>query len=155
PEIVFWCSIALVGYAYFGYPFALAVLSMFRNRPVMKSDVGLRVSFIITAHNEQPRIREKIANTLAQDYPAEALEIIVASDCSTDATDEIVQEYSDRVRLVRSSERRGKEAAQKAAIDGASGDILVFSDVATALAPDGVSSIVRNFADPTVGCVSS
>lgn len=154
-EIAFWCSVALIVYAYLGYPFVLVVLSLFRNQPVRKGDVTIRVSFIITAHNERQRIRQKIANTLAQDYPSEALEIIVASDCSTDGTDDIVKEYPDRVRLVRSAERRGKEAAQKAAIDTASGEVLVFSDVGTDLAPDGLSSMIRNFADPTVGCVSS
>jgi glycosyltransferase involved in cell wall biosynthesis len=113
------------------------------------------VSFIITAHNEEARIAQKLENTLRQDYPPDALEVIVASDCSTDATDEIVRAAGARVRLVRAPERRGKEAAQQLALRVASGDILVFSDVATALAPDGVSAIVRNFADPTVGCVSS
>jgi hypothetical protein len=33
--------------------------------------------------------------------------------------------------------------------------VLVFSDVATALDRDGVATLVANFADPTVGCVSS
>jgi hypothetical protein len=113
------------------------------------------VSFIITAHNEAARIRAKIENTLAQDYPARALEILVASDCSSDGTDEIVREYSPRVRLVRAGERRGKEAAQGLAVQSASGEILIFSDVATALAGDGVTTMVANFADPTVGCASS
>src|SRR5437899_3635458 len=130
-------------------------LSLIRNRPVEKGTVTPRVSFIIAAHNEGRRIRGKIENTLGQNYPAASLEIIVASDCSTDGTDEIVGSYSDRVRLVRAPERRGKEAAQQLAVEAASGEILVFSDVATALAADGISSIVRNFADPTVGCVSS
>src|SRR6185295_5842814 len=76
-------------------------------------------------------------------------------DCSTDDTDAIVLAYGQGVRLVRSPERLGKESAQRLALLEASGDILVFSDVATALAPDAVSTIVRNFADPTVGCVSS
>jgi hypothetical protein len=57
--------------------------------------------------------------------------------------------------LIRAPERKGKEAAQQLAVQAASGDILVFSDVATALSPDGISAIVRNFSDPTVGCVSS
>jgi hypothetical protein len=56
---------------------------------------------------------------------------------------------------VQTGERRGKEAAQQLAIGMASGEILVFSDVATALAADAVSTIVANFSDPTVGCVSS
>jgi len=154
-EIAFWGSVVLVLYAYLGYPSALMALSLFRNRPVRKGSMTPRVSFIIAARNEERRIRDKIENTLNQDYPVERLEIIVASDCSTDRTDEIVGVYSDRVRLVRAPERKGKEAAQQLAIEAASGDILIFSDVATALAHDGISSIVKNFSDPTVGCVSS
>jgi hypothetical protein len=157
-EIAFWGSVALVLYAYLGYPCALWALSLFRSRPVRgtaSGDEAPRVSFIITAHNEAARIRDKIENTLAQDYPARALEILVASDCSTDGTDDIVREYSRRVRLVRAPERRGKEAAQGLAVQSASGEILIFSDVATALARDGVTTMVANFADPSIGCVSS
>jgi len=157
-EVTFWASVALVLYAYVGYPGALLALSFFRDRRVKRAESGTpppRVSFIITAHNEQARIREKIENTLRQDYPPPALEIIVASDCSTDGTDDIVRGYSSRVRLVRAPERRGKEAAQQLALRAASGDILIFSDVATALASDAVTTMIANFADPSVGCVSS
>jgi glycosyltransferase involved in cell wall biosynthesis len=154
-EAAFWCSVALVFYAYLGYPMALGLIALFRNRPVRKRKIAPRVSFIITAHNEEGRIRDKIDNTLAQDYPAQALEVIVASDCSSDQTDAIVSAYSPRVRLARAPERQGKEAAQQIALESASGEIVIFSDVATALAPDGVSTMIANFADPTVGCVSS
>jgi glycosyltransferase involved in cell wall biosynthesis len=153
-EVVLWISVALVVYAYVGYPCALGALSLVRRRPVLKADISPAVTFIITAHNEGERLAAKIENTLGQDY-AGALEVIVASDCSTDRTDEIAQTYAPRVQLVRAGERRGKEAAQGLAVRVASGDVLVFSDVATALDPSGVSTIVRNFADPTVGCVSS
>jgi len=154
-EPAFWCAGALIVYAYLGYPAALALLSLVRQRPIRRGALRPQVSFIITAHNEESRIRDKIDNTLAQDYAPDALEVIVASDCSTDATDAIVRTYWPRVQLVRASEHKGKEAAQQLAVDSASGAILIFSDVATALAPDGVSTMVANFADPTVGCVSS
>lgn len=154
-EIAFWCSVALVVYAYAGYPCMLLALARVRNRQVRKGRITPRVSFIIAAHNEEDRIGEKIENTLAQDYPAGLFEVIVASDCSTDDTDRITCGYADRVRLVRAYERRGKEAAQKLALDVASGEVIVFSDVATALARDAVSTIVANFSDPSVGCVSS
>jgi glycosyltransferase involved in cell wall biosynthesis len=154
-QAAFWSSVALVVYAYAGYPCVLMVLTMFRDRPVKKAPLRTRVSFVIAAHNEEQRIAEKIDNTLRQDYPADAMEIIVASDCSTDRTDDIVRSYGRRVLLVRASERRGKEAAQQLAVRTAMGKILVFSDVATALPPNAVSAIVMNFADPTVGCVSS
>jgi hypothetical protein len=154
-EVTFWVSVALILYAYAGYPLALFVLSRIRHRRVQKRTCTPLVSFIIAAYNEEQRIRDKILNTLDQDYPRELLEIIVASDCSTDHTDEIVGEFPGRVRLVRAPERKGKEATQQLAIQASKGDILVFSDSATALAPRGVTSIVENFADPTVGCVSS
>src|SRR5438093_1643361 len=153
--MLFWSSIALVVYAYVGYPLALAVLARVRNRAVARAAIIPKVSFIITAYNEERRLGEKIDNTLRQIYPGDRLEIIVASDGSTDATDDIARSFGDRVRLVRARERKGKEAAQKLAVDAATGEILIFSDTATALAPDGVSGIVSNFADPIVGCVSS
>jgi glycosyltransferase involved in cell wall biosynthesis len=155
-KIAFWSSILFILYAYLGYPLILMVLSAFRSRPVKKGNFTPSVSFIITAYNEEKRIQEKVENTLKQNYPKEKLEIIVASDCSTDRTDEIVKSYGPQgIRLVGSPQRMGKEAAQKLALNGSSGEILVFSDVATELSPDGVLNIVKNFYDPTVGCVSS
>jgi glycosyltransferase involved in cell wall biosynthesis len=154
-SIVFWCSALLVVYAYAGYPLALLVLARLRHRAVRRAPITPRVSFIITAYNEERRLRAKVENTLDQDYPADRFEIIVASDGSNDATDAIARGFGDRVRVVRAAERKGKEAAQQLAVDAATGEILVFSDVSTALASDGVSRIVANFADATVGCVSS
>src|SRR3972149_1146398 len=153
---LFWSSIFFIFYSYFGYPLLLMVLSTFRNRSVKKSDITPSVSFIITAYNEERRIIEKIENTLQQDYPEEKFDIIVASDCSIDGTDEIVRSFQhEGVRLVRASERKGKENAQRLAVSTASGEIIVFSDVATMLPVDGVKNIAKNFADPGVGCVSS
>lgn len=154
-EFLFWCAGAFVFYAYVGYPLGLLLLWPFSHRRVQKRSITPRVSFIIAVHNEERRIQQKLDNTLAHHYPAGNIEIIVASDCSTDRTDDIVETYRDRVRLVRATERRGKEAAQQLAVEAASGDILIFSDVGTALSPTAISTIVMNFADATVGCVSS
>ncbi|MCI1279538.1 MAG: glycosyltransferase family 2 protein [Nitrospira sp.] len=155
-EWMFWGSIVFIIYAYAGYLLALVVLSCFRNRPVLAGDIQPMVSFVITAYNEEARIREKIENSLQQQYPRERLDIVVASDCSSDRTEEIVRSYAaSGVRLVRAQERRGKEAAQKLAVSQTSGEILVFSDVATTLPPYGIANIVKSFNDPTVGCVSS
>jgi hypothetical protein len=154
--VVFWTCVLFVAYSYVGYGCALALMSRVRNRPVRRAPITPSVSFIIAAHNEAKRITEKIENTLRQDYPSDRFEIIVASDGSTDATDEIVRSYADRrVRLIRPDQRRGKEYAQRTAIAAARGEVLVFSDVATRLDPDGVRQIVMSFDDPSVGCVSS
>jgi len=153
---IFWMSAVFVFYAYIGYPLMLQAIGVLRNRPVRKALNYPTVSLIITAYNEEKRIREKLENTLRQDYPRECLDIVVASDCSTDGTDDLIRLYGPSgVRLVRSSVKGGKEAAQKLAVESTTGEILVFSDTATMLEPQAVTMIVQNFADQTVGCVSS
>jgi glycosyltransferase involved in cell wall biosynthesis len=149
----------LVGavYSYFLYPVLLLVIRAIRGRPrpMQSHRAGLpRISLIVTAHNEVSRIREKLDNSLAIDYPD--MEIIVASDCSDDGTDEIVRSYAARsVRLVRAPERLGKEFAQQCAIERATGEILVFSDAGTRIEPDAIKLLARYFEDPSVGAVSS
>jgi glycosyltransferase involved in cell wall biosynthesis len=143
-------------YSYFVYPLALLLFP--RRRVALHA--GMRelpsVSLIITAHNEEHRIEEKIRNSLLIDYPRDRLEILVASDASTDATDAIVRNYEPAgVRLVRANERKGKEHAQWHAIEAARSDILVFSDTATKIPEDGIRRLVRHFDDPAVGAVSS
>ena len=154
---LFWGAIISIAYVYFGYPAILFLLSL-RQGHEAKPNKGYSpaVTLIITAQNEAKRIRKKLENTLEIEYPEHKLEVIVASDASTDATDDIVRMYASKgIRLVRAPERRGKEFAQKCALKQATGEIIVFSDVATILERDGISRIVSNFADPSVGCVSS
>jgi len=154
--LVFGGSLFMVFFAYFGYPFMLWVKARFRRQNVNKAPFYPDVTLIITAYNEEKRIREKLENTLELDYPREKLQVLVASDGSTDATDSIVLEYADRdIELLPVRDRRGKENAQREAVLRARGDILVFTDVATRIDPEGLRQIVANFADPTVGCVSS
>ncbi len=153
---IFWLSLLVIFHAYVGYPLSLAFLAFFRRRSVKKGDATPPISFIITAYNEEKSIRRKLENTLAQDYPEDKMEIIVASDCSGDSTDSIVKEFVPKgVLLVRTTNRGGKENAQGLALSKASGELIVFSDVGTTLDKSGVSSIVSNFNDPSVGCVSS
>ena len=154
--ILFWFAVVGVLYSYFIYPMILALLPRRPRSAGNHGDAvgGKRVSLIVTAHNEASRIREKIENCLQLDYPN--LEIIVASDASTDETDQIVGEYGDRgVRLARADERKGKEYAQLQAINAATGDILVFSDVATSIPEDAITRMVAYFSDSSVGGVSS
>ena len=154
---IFWSTILGVVYAYLGYPFLLWVLSLVRSRRLHTNE-GYQptVTLIIAVHNEVTRIERKIENTLSLTYPRDRLTIIFASDACSDATDEIISRYADHgLRLVRSSQRHGKEFAQRCAIEQAASEAIVFSDVATMLQPDGIQKIVANFSDPTVGCVSS
>lgn len=142
----------MVLYVYVGYPLTLALLARLRPRPVERADIIPSVSLIVAAHNEEKVIGRKIENSLALDYPN--FEIIVASDCSTDRTEEIVASYGDKgVKLYRQKERRGKTAACNGAARMAKGDVLVFTDATAMLREDCLRAMVRNFKDPEVGCV--
>lgn len=156
-EIGFWVSLVGLCFSYFIYPLVLTVLPV-RRKKVLPDVEGAppirKVSLIVTVHNEAARIREKIENCLALEY--DSLEIIVASDASDDGTDDVVRDYGDQgVKLARADARKGKEYAQLQAIKAASGDILVFSDVATAIPEDAIRRMMRYFDDPEVGAVSS
>lgn len=153
-----WLSLLLIFHAYIGYPASLMVMKAMKGRrpSLFRPDFFSRVSLIITAYNEEKRIKEKILNTLALDYPKEKLQILVASDGSSDKTNDIVKSHrDDGVELIPLAQRNGKENAQKEALGYATGEIIVFTDVATLLDSEGITEIVSNFSDPSVGCVTS
>lgn len=146
----------LVAYTYLGYPVVLWVLGKRGSRDVRKEQTLPVVSIIIAARNEADKIRHKIEQTLALNYPEERREILVGSDASDDGTDAIVKQYAERsVHLVRAPQRKGKEYVQGLALAVATGDVIVFTDAATILEPDALTHLARNFADPTIGAVST
>lgn len=154
-EVVFWLSVAAVGYAYVGYPLLLTLLSKIAPKPVKSEEWTPSVTVIIAAYNEERDLAAKLENTLALDYPSSRLEIMVTSDCSSDRTDEIAQSFAARgVRLHRQPERHGKTAAQNAAVEKANGEIIVFSDATTHYRPDVLRLMMPAFADQSVGCVT-
>jgi len=155
-DLLFWTSAWFIFYPYAGYPLLLVLLRPLLGQPVRRAAFEPPITFIISAYNEARNMERKLDNTLALDYPRSQLEILVASDASTDATDSIAARYAGRgVELIRLPERGGKVACQNAAIARATGDILVFSDARIILAPGSLRAMMQNFADPTVGCVSS
>tara|TARA_R110002049_G_scaffold85482_12_gene217238 strand:+ start:1345 stop:2493 length:1149 start_codon:yes stop_codon:yes gene_type:complete len=156
-HLSFWLLSLLGIYSYFIYPVLLRLLPSRDVSPVGEADLPIpSMSVIVTARNEQARIREKIQNLLSLSaYPGE-IEIIIASDASDDDTDRIVTEFAEQgVVLVRSPVNDGKEAAQALAIAAAKGELLVFSDVATSMQGDVLARIAKHFADPNVGALSS
>ncbi len=159
-EILFYIFGVLCVYSYFLYPLILKILP---ERESVDMDIDSQpdsalpfLSLIVTVHNEAGRIREKLDNTLENDYPSDLLEVIVASDFSTDETDDIVATYADKgVRLVRADQRKGKEYAQLCAIRQSKGEILVFSDVATQIPVEALRILAKRFADKHIGALSS
>jgi cellulose synthase/poly-beta-1,6-N-acetylglucosamine synthase-like glycosyltransferase len=151
--IVFWVCAALIVYTHAGYPLALRALLAARRRPTLEHPVTWeeppRISLIVAAYDEEDVIAAKVANALALDWPRDRLEAIVASDGSTDATAERAR--ATGADLVLELPRGGKIAAQNAAAERASGEILAFSDANSVWAPDALRHLVEPFADPAVG----
>jgi cellulose synthase/poly-beta-1,6-N-acetylglucosamine synthase-like glycosyltransferase len=150
---LFALAFLTIVWVYAGYPVFLGIVARLRHKPVKKAPVEPMVSLVICAYNEERDIRRKLEEITTADYPADRLELIVASDGSTDRTDDIVREFAPRVRLLRVEGRGGKTVAQNYAVTQAVGEILVFSDVTTVYTPRTIRAMVENFADPTVGCV--
>lgn len=154
-ELVFLFSMTIILYTYFGYPLALYLISLIMNNKINKKNIEPEITFLITAYNEEKHIREKIENTLNLDYPREKLEIIVASDASSDETDEIVNDYKNKgVILYRVEGRVGKTEVQNQAVKIAKGEIVIFSDADSMYDKFAITKIVRNFNDIKIGGVS-
>jgi cellulose synthase/poly-beta-1,6-N-acetylglucosamine synthase-like glycosyltransferase len=155
-HVLFWTLVGAVFWTYAGYPCLLALLALVQKRRLVAAPIEPTVTVIISAHNEQKHISQKITNTLELDYPKEKLEVIVASDCSTDQTHAILGQYRGQgVKLVILPQRGGKTAAQNAAVEEATGEILIFTDATTILRTDAVRELVKGFADPRVGCIDA
>lgn len=153
--ICFWLTVATIVYTYAGYPLLMLVHSLVNQRSAVTSNQHeARVSLIIAAHNEEESIAAKLENVLCLHYPADQLEILIASDGSTDRTNQIVQSYQSRGVRLLALPRRGKASALNAAVAASSGDILVFSDANSMYSPSAIAELVKHFADPQVGGVA-
>lgn len=154
--LIFWIAVAVPLYAYIGYPLALLALGLVIRRPAKKAPFLPTVSLLIPAHNEARVIERKIRNSFLLDYPINSMEIVIASDGSTDGTESIARELEDGrwLRVLAFAENRGKMAVLNDAVPQLRGEIVVFSDASAMLASDSVRRLVENFADTSVGAVS-
>jgi cellulose synthase/poly-beta-1,6-N-acetylglucosamine synthase-like glycosyltransferase len=157
---VFWLCIGAVAYSYVFYPLLLGALARLakpaRSAPAAASAAAdlPRVACLVAAYNEEQHIQARIANLLAQDYPADRLRVYVGSDGSSDRTAEIIERLgSDRVRTFAFERNRGKASVVNDLVAAADEPILVLTDANTEFAPDAVRRMVARFDDARVGAV--
>lgn len=154
-EGIFWASAALIGYVYAGFPVLLWLLARVFERTVNLAPIEPAVSLLVAAYNEADVIESKIRNSLVLDYPSEKLEIVIASDGSSDRTQAIARTFeSDCVRVLAYRGNRGKLAVLNDSVPELRGEIVAFSDASSMLASDAIRRLVAHFADPEVGAVS-
>lgn len=156
-EWIFFFALFFIFYTYFLYPFSLFFLKWACGKtPNQNNEFAIypMVTLIISAFNEEKIIQSKIENSLNMDYPADRLQILIASDCSSDATDEIVKSFPSRVTLIRSSSRVGKNECLNIAVAHCLSEILVFSDADCLYDKLSIKELVKFFNNPKIGGVT-
>ena len=154
-KILFWASLGAILWTHVGYSLLMAAFSAVLRNRVAKGNQTPSVAVVAAAHNEEGVIARLVESLLAQDYPGR-IEVVVASDGSTDRMDALVEELAGRdgrVRLLRCA-RGGKVAAQNAAVRTIEADIVAFADAGAVWEPDALRMLVRSLADPEVGYVA-
>ena len=150
-EVIFWAAIGALAWTHAVYPVAARAAAALRTRSIRRDDAFLpTVALIVAAYNEESVIETRLANLQQLDYPDGKLEVVVTSDASTDATEELAGGAG--ARIVRNP-RGGKVAAQDGAVRSVDAEIVAFSDANCTWAPDALRKLVRNFADPDVAYV--
>lgn len=150
----FWIAVGLLIYTYLGYPLLAGLFAALWARRTRRDAVTPTVSLLIPAYNEEAVLEGKLANSLALEYPADRLEVVVASDGSTDRTCAIAAAFADRgVRLLAFDRRTGKAGLLNRTVPLLRGEIVVFTDASCLLERRALRRLVSNFADPTVGVV--
>lgn len=153
-QTIFWSSLVALYYVYDGYKRVLQLAALLRPLEKFVDGEMHNLTVLLTVHNEASELKERLHNILNSNYPANKLEVIVASDGSTDGTDEIIKNFGDeRVRLFRPELRLGKTETQNLAVQICQGNIIIFTDAGTRFDKKFLSEITVPFSNTKVGAV--
>ncbi len=159
-QVIFWISLFLIFYSYLIFPILLQWMARNKeyNDEVLLPEDYPFISVLIAAFNEEYVIESKIDSLLKSDYPPERMEILVGSDASTDATNQILKQLNEahqmlQVRLFE--ERTGKPGVVNQLVESARGEILVITDANVMVDTNTLSEIVRRFKPEKVGLVDT
>ncbi|MBB3228583.1 cellulose synthase/poly-beta-1,6-N-acetylglucosamine synthase-like glycosyltransferase [Luteibacter sp. Sphag1AF] len=153
-ELACWGSLLLLAHVFVGYPLMTWALARMSPRPVARAPITPTVSIVVAVFNGGRRIRARLANLRALDYPADRIQIIIVCDGCTDATAALARTSGDtRVMVIENPVRRGKAACINDGVDAATGEVLLFTDLRQKLSPRSLRELVANLADRTVGAV--
>jgi cellulose synthase/poly-beta-1,6-N-acetylglucosamine synthase-like glycosyltransferase len=153
-KLLFWVCFGLISYTYFGYASWLWLRACLRPRPIQKAFFTPSVSIVIAARNEEANLPAKLENLQQLDYPKELLQVVIASDGSTDRTASILLGQGSHIVPVILDKSNGKARALNESVKRATGEILVFLDARQSIESDAISELTSCFADPGVGAVS-
>jgi len=132
------------------------LVSLFKTKTIREPRYYPRISILIAAYNEEKVIAQRIKNIAEMDYDFSKVELFIGSDCSSDRTNSILQEYSNKyswLKIYLSDQRMGKAGILNELVKLVNGEILLFSDANTHFKNDVLKNIINDFQDRTVGGV--
>jgi lipopolysaccharide/colanic/teichoic acid biosynthesis glycosyltransferase/glycosyltransferase involved in cell wall biosynthesis len=151
-------SCAAVAYHHVAYPLLMRLMPKKRLLTPPENFERPSVAILVPAFQEERRIREKLHNLAALDYPRDKLNVIVICDGCTDATADLartqalsLEAHGVTVEIVEHQDNRGKVTVLNEAIDAAVAQVIVLTDVSSRVAPDALEKLTRWFADPGIG----
>ena len=155
-ELLFWFFVAILFYIYLGYPiFLILSRGLFKASKSNSAKGRLpTITIFIPVYNEESVIENKITNSFDLNYPTELIEIVVASDGSTDRTNEITRQFEKKgLKVYINDSNEGKNATINKFVPHTKGEIIVFTDANSIFSIESLNAIIHNFNDPRVGCV--
>lgn len=158
----FWIAILSVLHSYLFYPFIINIVDRIKNKiePILYSNIEdyPYLSIIIPAHNEIAVLNDKISTILLSNYPSDKYEILIGSDCSSDGTDEIIEQLAAKHNCIKPfifKQRQGKPAILNQLVPQSKGSILIFSDANVMLDSETLKELARCFCDNRIGLVDT
>ncbi|PNS08144.1 Glycosyltransferase [Lysobacter silvestris] len=152
---MFWLCMAMLAYAYLGYPLLLRIAGRGRKRSVDAAPGALpEITVVIAAHDEETRIAARTRDILAQDYPADRIRVIVVDDGSNDATSRAANIGDPRCRVITLTDNDGKASALNIALRAVTTPITVFADARQRFEPGTLRALVAPFDNPRIGAVA-
>ncbi|MBR2363900.1 MAG: glycosyltransferase family 2 protein [Lentisphaeria bacterium] len=136
-----------------------ALLAFFyKDLSPQKDEFLPRLTVIVPAYNEGKYVAKSLASILESDYPADKLEVIAVNDGSEDDTWEwityAVKQSSGRIRAINMPQNGGKKLALCAAMEVATGEIVVTVDSDSHLTSSALRNITARFTNEKVGAVA-
>ena len=159
-KIIWWFSVFIIFEAMIGYPLSLVALDKVIKRKNKKDYLyEPTVSVMVAAHNEEKVIEKKLNNLLELDYPHEKLDFLIASDFSTDGTNEIVEQFikshpERKIQIHKSKSHLGKTNAQDETQELCDSEILVMTDANAMMEKESVRELVASFSSDDIAYVT-
>lgn len=159
-KVIFFISVFIIFWAMIGYPVALKVLKGVFHKKDNKKNRMYRptVTIMVVAHNEEKVIEDKLSNLVELDYPKDKITYLVASDHSTDQTDNLVKEFISKhperkIKLYSTVEHKGKTNAQNEAQKLVDSEILVMTDANAIFEKKALLELVSSFSEEDIAYV--